>query len=461
VAVDNPNSAEAVEGRDAVETPQPPPPDRPGAEGFPSRAESRAAAAAAPDDGPRPSDEPGDDTPPDTSSAGPADDDRGGQAAADTSDSEHDRSPDGQEPRREEPEGTRTDDGGTDQSPSSEQNTPDAPGETESEDLDLSETSVPIEAADQPDLQQEDVRQEEIADSARGPADAPGEAAEEPHPDGDPGPETVAPSADESADPHTDSAQAAGGPEAVDSAPGQVVVADQPYEPPDDLHDPRPGSHLEEEQPVDDVLPVAEAEPVDESAAADPDTIPHSGDGSTEGTEPTAEPLADGIESEGEGGTHTGEPSGEDDDWDFDFTVNEKYVRARAGLNPVRAEDWSNEVGDQIPDPAERKGDRIVNETDDKASRRERMRREGYKATGEVRDGIRKVADQSKALKRPPTGNPETRICPPATGSEARAGDHQGLDVGNAVTAGLAAGVLIGELIHFVGGKLENRKGRR
>jgi hypothetical protein len=45
VAIDR-SGAEAVENRHAVEKPSSPPPDRPGAEGFPSRAESRAAAAA-------------------------------------------------------------------------------------------------------------------------------------------------------------------------------------------------------------------------------------------------------------------------------------------------------------------------------------------------------------------------------------------------------------------------------
>jgi hypothetical protein len=490
VAVDRPDTgAEAAERQQAVEAP-PPPADRPGDEDFPSRAESRAAAAASDTDQRQP-DRVGDK--PDASARDTAGEERDTtieESTESSTDPEHDEVPahensawdspdeddqttadlaasdrrqtlDSQRPLDDEMGTAGAEDRSARQQLGPEEARVDDPTSGE----DLEPASIPAEAT--VDHRAADDGQD--TDTSEHPTDLPAETAEDTHlqdrrPQADqPEAEQTPPTVDDRADSSADIEQATGQPDTdpAGRAPGQAHDADQQIERPGETR----GFHPEDEQPGDDALPVSVAETVDESAATDLDKTIDSDDEVTKGTEAVGdtaetpgerfEPPGDGAESTSEDGAQGGEPPGDEDRWDMEFPVGDQLVRVRGGLDPVRTQDWSNEVGDQIPDPADRKGDRIVNAENDETSRPEKLRGKFFREGTDALDKAGKAADHvKKAFTRPPTGHPETRAGPHAVPTP-----HEGVNVGDTVTALLSTGIVIAEVGRRIHGRLSEKRG--
>jgi hypothetical protein len=119
----------------------------------------------------------------------------------------------------------------------------------------------------------------------------------------------------------------------------------------------------------------------------------------------------------------------------------------REHLDPVGAAAWSNDVGDQPPDPTDRAGDKTVNPETDEQPRAEKLRskfhREGTDAVETAGKAAGKVKD---ILSHSPTGHLETRTGPTATSAPL-----EGISVGDTATALIAGGVMVaefGRLIH-------------
>lgn len=100
-------------------------------------------------------------------------------------------------------------------------------------------------------------------------------------------------------------------------------------------------------------------------------------------------------------------------------------------------------------------GAELVKMENDKQSRAERARRKIYESGDEVLDDVGKVVNRvDQIFERPPTGHPETR-----TGPEVIPAPHEGISAGDAATALIAAGVVVGEIFRRGREKLKQRKG--
>jgi hypothetical protein len=135
-------------------------------------------------------------------------------------------------------------------------------------------------------------------------------------------------------------------------------------------------------------------------------------------------------------------------------------VPLHEALDPVGAAAWSNEIGDQVADPSDRTGDWIADtdNTDPEKAKKERGAA-FHKRFSREREGIADTAGkttsklQDLVSKRPPTGHLESR-----TGPDATPAPHQGLDAGDILTAGFAAGVMLIEGVRKTRGKIRQTR---
>jgi hypothetical protein len=133
--------------------------------------------------------------------------------------------------------------------------------------------------------------------------------------------------------------------------------------------------------------------------------------------------------------------------------VDGKPLRQR--LDPVGAAAWSNEVGDEQPDPTDRTGNRIAKTENDERPRAEKLRSKFHREGTDAVETAGKAASRVKdVLSHPPTGHSETR-----TGPSLIAAPQDGISVGDTATALIAAGVMFGEFGRLIHGKLVSRKG--
>jgi hypothetical protein len=182
----------------------------------------------------------------------------------------------------------------------------------------------------------------------------------------------------------------------------------------------------------------------------------------TEGTPGSSEDTPDNPETPTK---HLGSPTGsaeldEDEPNGMDtaearslgdrLTVDGRPLREY--LDPAGAAAWSNASVEQNPEPA---GDRVVNEETDRRSRFDRVRKKGYESSDEVIEHVDKGANSLKDIltRHPPTGHAEAR-----TGPTAAAGTHDGISAGDAGTAVLMTGLLVGEGIRQLHGRLPRKK---
>lgn len=123
-------------------------------------------------------------------------------------------------------------------------------------------------------------------------------------------------------------------------------------------------------------------------------------------------------------------------------------------LDPVGAAAWSNDIGDVID---ERSGDRIVDGESDKDSRFEKLRKKGFEKGDDALDVAGKATNRAHDLlaRQPPAGHVETRSGPDVTPAP-----HQAIDVGDALTAAMMAGVVFNDAIRRIHGKAIRRRER-
>jgi len=215
-----------------------------------------------------------------------------------------------------------------------------------------------------------------------------------------------------------------------------------------------------DEPSIDEEPDAVEAETVEGSSVTDLGTTIDPADEIAEKAESTdnvAKTSGNGAEPDGQ--DSTSEDKGRaDDDPATEFMVENKRVRVHGVLDPSRAQDWSNEFGDQPTDPTDRAGDRIAEEKNDKASRRDRARRDGYKKAEDALDVAKRNTDTVRSiLQRPsPTGHPET-----TTARETPKAPHDGIGAGDAATGVLVAGMLIDETIRWAREKLAKMEEQR
>lgn len=127
----------------------------------------------------------------------------------------------------------------------------------------------------------------------------------------------------------------------------------------------------------------------------------------------------------------------------------------RERLDPVGSAAWSNEVGDEQPDPTDRTGDRIANTEKDERPRAEKLRSKFHREGTDAVETAGKAASRVKdVLSRSPTGHSEIR-----TGSSLISAPNDGISVGDTATALIAAGVMFSEFGRLIHGKLVTRKG--
>jgi hypothetical protein len=102
-------------------------------------------------------------------------------------------------------------------------------------------------------------------------------------------------------------------------------------------------------------------------------------------------------------------------------------------------------------------GEELVKMENDKQSRAERARRKVYESGDEVLDDVGKVVNRvDQIFERPPTGHPETR-----TGPEVVPAPHDGINAADTATALIAAGVVVGEIFRRGRERLKQKKGVR
>jgi hypothetical protein len=170
------------------------------------------------------------------------------------------------------------------------------------------------------------------------------------------------------------------------------------------------------------------------------------------------EPSGTEVAAAGEDGTRLDETLAVDDRLPaLEFEVEKKLVKAYGDIELPNRQDRSYELGDEPTDPTDRSGDRIVAEKTDKESRREKMRREGFRAAEDVGDFTKKTLNQAGDLfGRPPSGEAKTGTSP-----EVSRPPHEGINVGDTATSLIAAGVVVGELYRWAHGKLtqDNEEG--
>jgi hypothetical protein len=122
-------------------------------------------------------------------------------------------------------------------------------------------------------------------------------------------------------------------------------------------------------------------------------------------------------------------------------------VPLREALDPVGAAAWSNETGDRVADPTDRTGNWISDTDSTDIEKTKKERGDAFrKRFSREREGIADTAGkttsklQDLVSKRPPTGHLESRAGPDATPAP-----NQGIDAGDILTAGFAAGVMLVE----------------
>ncbi|WP_146150153.1 hypothetical protein [Actinomadura rubrobrunea] len=178
---------------------------------------------------------------------------------------------------------------------------------------------------------------------------------------------------------------------------------------------------------------------------------PESEDEPTPLTEPDAQ-RPEPATTENERGSEQ-PPASNDAPRRIELKVDGRPIREY--LDPVGAYGGWGEVGDQVPDPTDRTGDRIAKSENDKQSRSDAFRRafhrEGERLVDRAGKTAGKIQDMLKG--RPPTGKTEVR-----TGDHIVSAPHLGLDAANVVTSALVAGVLAGEGIRWVRKKVRSRK---
>jgi hypothetical protein len=131
--------------------------------------------------------------------------------------------------------------------------------------------------------------------------------------------------------------------------------------------------------------------------------------------------------------------------------VDGKPLRER--LDPVGAAAWSDGSVDVEPNPA---GDRIADAENEKTSRVEELRKKFYEGSGDVRDGIRETTNSVNDLlpKHPPAGHVEVSRAPDNVSMR-----HDAISAGDVALALMTTAVVVGELLRWSHGKLEDRKG--
>lgn len=138
--------------------------------------------------------------------------------------------------------------------------------------------------------------------------------------------------------------------------------------------------------------------------------------------------------------------------------VGDKTLREY--LDPAGAAAWSNEVGDQVPDPTDRTGHWIADTENkdlekDKKERGEAFRKRFKREREGITDTAGKTTSKVQDLigKRPPAGHQEVR-----TGPDATPAPHLGVDAGDVMTAGFAAGVMLAEGARKLHGKIKQMR---
>lgn len=136
----------------------------------------------------------------------------------------------------------------------------------------------------------------------------------------------------------------------------------------------------------------------------------------------------------------------------YEFWVGNKLVRILGGLDPDRGSSWSNEYGEEQPDPTDRAGEKIVETDNDKDTRIDGFRKKTYEFSEDVLDAAEKGFNRGKDLfpPHPPTGHPETHTSPVAIPGQ----QHEAVSAGDAATALITAGIVITELYRWGHGKL-------
>jgi hypothetical protein len=167
-----------------------------------------------------------------------------------------------------------------------------------------------------------------------------------------------------------------------------------------------------------------------------------------------------GLRPENSGSeTDTGDEAKDDDATAPDRTLGERLTvdgkPLREHLDPVGEAAWSSDTGDQPGDPDDRKGDRIAKSEKDENSRPEKLRRKFHReGTDAVEDAGKAASHVKDILSHPPAGHMETRTGPTATSAP-----HDGASVTDTFTALVAAGVMIGEASRLVHKKLIQKNG--
>jgi hypothetical protein len=160
---------------------------------------------------------------------------------------------------------------------------------------------------------------------------------------------------------------------------------------------------------------------------------------------------ASGLESRRGGDAE--DIAGEDKRSDIQLTLDGRPLHEH--LDPAGADGGSNVIGDEVPDPTDRTGARIANAENDEQPRVEKLRSTFYREGTDALDTAGKAAGRvTDILSRPPTGHPETR-----TGPSAVPAAHDGVNVGDTVTALLSTGIVIAEVGRRIHGNLRRRRG--
>jgi hypothetical protein len=391
-----------------------PPPDRPGAEGAPSRADSRNAAAAANETSPQATEKQDEDKP-DTPQA--SHETSGGQGSTTT----------------EKPESPGTP--GSDQGACNDTGERDDIGPSQEDIEGRSDTARPPDGViDSKDAE----RREQPPDGQSVPHD--GTISSET----DRQPESAA--ATERPE-NRDTGKASTDGLANTAAPSAVDIGDQPESAPKRTEDALVSVPDTREPPRGSFETPAEQDEARES-------------GENVGATSTERTAAPGQRLERPGDEAELEIKAETDAEDMGIVSEQAHlgrltvhgVPLREALDPVGAAAWSNETGDQIADPNDRTGNWIsdTDSTDIEKTKKERgeaFRKRFSREREGIADTVGKTTSKLQDLmsKRPPAGHLESR-----TGPDATPVPYQGIDAGDILTAGFAAGVMLVEGIRKI-----------
>ncbi|MCO6009402.1 hypothetical protein NE236_30970 [Actinoallomurus purpureus] len=409
----NTENIENTENKPATERRPPPPPDRPGEEGFPSRADSRRGAAAA-------------NSKPET--APPAQ-----ETAGEQNDASLETGSDKPAASRSAQSSESSDENSVTDKPTGAESGP--PNKTERADVSTAEGLRSAETATSESTHTDSgMRQAKNAGpEAEGSRDASGGSASfEGKPQITDKPETTAPTREQKLPETSD----------VPHRPADRKAAEAPLperDQPGGTEAPPTGRHDTASRTMEASGGTTAAQP--EGRSTSERTGEHGGAMAVEKPNDKPDPAAVVAKSP------------------LQLTVDGKPLREV--LDPVGAAAWSNEIGDELSDPADRAGDRVANTKDDNAEKDRKSRAEAFR--GAFRRDSEKVADkagkgadrlQDILTRRPPPGHQEAR-----TGPDVAPAPHQGLDTGSAITTALVTGALIGEGIRFFHRRLKEQKG--